>query len=438
MATLLSFVWPGLGQAYAGRRQAAGVFALPLVVIALLLLATAIGSVGRLASLLIQPSSALTVTIVILLAGAWRITAMGEAMTGLLVAGSVARRRALMIFALLTAIVIGTHGWLAYVTWSFYDAGRRAFVTDVPDPTVAPSLAPGVSGPPPTVGITPSPTPLPRSSRVSILLLGIDSTALNEHALTDTMIVVSVLPETGEIAMVSFPRDLADFPLVGGGTYHAKINSLMTYARQHPTQFPDGPHGTLTRELGNLLGVPIQYYASVDLAGFRKVIDVAGGVTIDNQKLLDDPTYAWAGSSRRGFRLTVGRHHLDGETALAYVRSRKSAGDTDFARSRRQQQVLLALRAALVDPDMLARLPDLAQAVGDTIRTNIPSDRVADLIDLTQGLDGDAVTGVVLGPPYALQARGPGIFDYRLRFDEERLARKSVELFGDDSRYATP
>jgi len=61
---------------------------------------------------------------------------------------------------------------------------------------------------------------------------------------------------------------------------------------------------------------------------------------------------------------------------------------------------------------------------------------VAEFIGLAETLADSDVSGVVLGPPYALKATGPGVFDYRLRFDEKRLARKSVELFGDDSRYA--
>jgi LCP family protein required for cell wall assembly len=284
-------------------------------------------------------------------------------------------------------------------------------------------------------GSKPFATPETQTSRVNMLLIGVDSSENRDTALTDTLMVVSVDPETGKIAMVSFPRDLADFTLSSGQVYRSKINSLMTHARKNPDEFPDGPLGTLAKELGYILGVPVQYYTAIDLDGFRKVIDLVGGVTIDNKALINDPTYEWP-NGRQGFVLTPGRHHLDGLTALAYVRTRKGAGDTDFDRSRRQQQLLLALRSQLVEPANIARIPEITQAVGDAVRTNFPTDRVAAFIELAQALDGEDVTGVVLGPPYALRATGPGVFDYRLRFDQERLARKSVELFGDDSRYA--
>lgn len=409
-------------------------FALPVVAIALIALIVVLGGVGRLASLVLESSTAFAIMIILLLLGLWRTVSIGDAMTGLLPRDPAARRRPLATFALLTVLVIVTHAWLGYVTWSLYDAGQRVFAAQ--DPGARPSLPPGVTpAPMDDFGSTPFETPATETSRVNMLLIGVDSSENRDTALTDTLMVVSVDPATGKVAMVSFPRDLADFTLSNGQVYRGKINSLMTHARKNPTEFPEGPLGTLAKELGYILGIPIQYYTAVDLDGFRKVIDLVGGVTIDNKRLINDPTYDWP-DGRRGFVLTPGRHHLDGVTALAYVRTRKGAGDTDFDRSRRQQQLLLALRSQLVEPSNIARIPEITQAAGDALRTNFPTDRVAEFIGLAQAVDGEEVSGVVLGPPYALKATGPGVTDYRLRFDEARLARKSVELFGDDSRYA--
>ncbi|MDF2735258.1 MAG: putative LytR family transcriptional protein [Chloroflexota bacterium] len=434
IAVFLSFLWPGLGQGYAGRPRAAALFALPVVVVALIALLLVLDGVGRLASLVLEPATAFAIMFIVLLLGLWRVVSMGDAMNGLLGEDPGIRRRAVTVFALLTVIVIVTHAWLGYLTWSVYDAGQRVFAAE--EPEVRPSLAPGVTpAPMDDFGSKPFATPATQSSRVNMLLVGVDSSENRNTALTDTLMVVSVDPDTGKIAMVSFPRDLADFTLSNGEVYTSKINSLMTHARTNPDEFPEGPLHTLATELGHILGVPIQYYTAVDLDGFRKVIDLVGGVTIDNKRQINDPTYDWP-DGRKGFRLSPGRHHLDGVTALAFVRTRKGVGDTDFDRSRRQQQVLLALRSQLAKPENITRIPDITQAAGNALRTNFPTERVAEFIGLAETLADSDVTGVVLGPPYALKATGPGVLDYRLRFDEKRLARKSVELFGDDSRYA--
>jgi anionic cell wall polymer biosynthesis LytR-Cps2A-Psr (LCP) family protein len=160
-------------------------------------------------------------------------------------------------------------------------------------------------------------------------------------------------------------------------------------------------------------------------------------VTIDNQRAINDPRYDWLDGTH-GFRLSAGSHQLDGRTALAYVRSRQGAGDNDFNRARRQQQVLLALREQLTQPDMLPQIPDLLDAAGDTIRTNFPSDRVGEMVDLAQRIDTDTVTQVVLGPrTYATvppTSETGGIYELRLNMDA--VARLSIQIFGDASTYA--
>ena len=238
--------------------------------------------------------------------------------------------------------------------------------------------------------------------------------------------------------MVSFPRDIARFPLSDGRTFVGKINGLMTYANNHKKEFPDGGIPTLVKELGFLLGIPIHYYAAVDLEGFSKMIDRVGGVTIDNPRAIDDPFYGGWTDKRVGFHLTKGKHKLDGETALAYVRSRKGAGDSDFSRARRQQQLLVALEQKLTDPSMLPKLPDILNDAKDALVTNFPPDRLGDMLDVAQKVDDKNITRKVLNsittrPP--LNTTG-GI--YLLKLDMKKLAKLSVDLFGEDSRYYVP
>jgi LCP family protein required for cell wall assembly len=434
-AAFLSFLWPGLGHWYVGRRRGAILFAAPAVLAALALLSQALGGIEQVAALLLVPTTALTVMILIILLGVWRLIALVDAAA----APRDTRRRNATVAVALAAVIVATHAWAGYVAWAFYDNGSDVFVGDNgPDATAPPAAShdPGTSMPPDDeYEATPLATPETDEARINVLLMGVDSAASRSTELTDTIMIASIDPETSDVALISFPRDLSNFPLWDGRTYRGKINSFLTWARTHPEEFPDGPLQSLVREIGFLLGAPVHYYAAIDLAGFRHMIDAVGGVEVEVEKALDDARYDWL-DGRRGFRLSAGTHTLDGETALAYVRSRYSANDNDFNRARRQQQVLLSLRRALTDVSMLPRIPELVEIGGDTIRTNFPSDRVSEMLGLAAGVDEDSVRQVVLGPPYATNPQSTdGI--YRLQLDMDRLARLSIEIFGDASSYAS-
>jgi cell envelope-related function transcriptional attenuator common domain len=281
-------------------------------------------------------------------------------------------------------------------------------------------------------------TPATPVSRINILLTGVDSAETRTEALTDTLMVASIDPVTHDVALISFPRDISDFPLVDGRTFTGKINGFMTWVRMHPKDFKDKPLVELVKELSFLVGAPIQYYAAVDLAGFRKLIDAADGVTVNADRAIDDPVYDWL-DGRHGFKLSAGTHTLNGEDALAYVRSRSTPGDNDFNRAARQQQVLLALAKKLTTPAMLTRIPKLVQVAGDTVRTNFPSDRVSEMLGLVEGIDTSSVTQVVLGPPYSVHppdSQTGGI--YTLRLDMDKLAALSIKVFGSESTYPQP
>ena len=146
---------------------------------------------------------------------------------------------------------------------------------------------------------TPNATPETAQSRINILLTGVDSAETRTTALTDTLLVISINPVDKSVVMLSLPRDISNFPLYDGRTYKGKINSLMTWARNHKKEFPDGPFPTLIKEIGFLVGVPIHYYAAIDLQGFRKMIDAVGGVTVNNPKVINDPRYELAGRDVR-------------------------------------------------------------------------------------------------------------------------------------------
>jgi LCP family protein required for cell wall assembly len=446
IAAFLSFLWPGLGQAYERRRRAALIFAIPALIAAGLLLVQAARGLDVLAVELITPTFALTVLIVVLLLGAWRLISIVEAAMASGPPRAWRRGSTAIVVVALSAIVLATHGAAAYYAYSFYDAGNAIFVGDV-GPTASPppvgSGSPLASGSP---SASPSDngidfqgpageSPPPGASRINILFTGVDSGHGRDHALTDTMLVASIDPDTKQVAMVSFPRDISNFKLWDGRIFKGKLNSLMTYARLHPDQYPDGAVGTLTKELGYLLGVPIYYYAAINLDGFKKMVDLVGGVTVTYPEDIIDPSYSWedaAGS--HGFVFHAGTHHLDGPNALAFVRSRKA--DSDFARAARQQILLIALRKELTKPSMLPKIPALLKAAAQTVRTDFPSSQVADMVALVRGIDDKSIQRYVLGPPYSTHPPNTttgGI--YTLKLNMGRLAALSVKLFGTDSRY---
>jgi LCP family protein required for cell wall assembly len=434
IAAALSFLWPGLGQWYAGRVAEALFFAVPVALVLLLMVAWVAG--GNIFDLLV-PSVALTLLAIIFADALWRIWSGVRA--AILAGGRDALTRPATGAAVigLTLAVVVTHMWATAVAWSLFQAPGQVFappVAALPTPSLDPG-APPSELPMPSTAVTP-PT---RESRINILLTGIDKSSIRTHSLTDTLIAVSVDPATGDVAMLSFPRDISRFQEPDGTPFNHKINELLTYADAHPDEYPRGGMAALMEDIGFLLGVPIHYYAAIDLDGFAELIDAVGGVTVDNPKAINDPGYGGWTDGRIGFRLSAGVHHLDGQTALAYARSRKGAGDNDFTRSRRQQQLLLALRARLTDPTLLPQLPAIIDAGSRTVRTNFPQDRIREMLDIGSAITDDAaVQRVVLGPPYARNPPPGTPGGYQLILDMDRLARLSVELFGTDSGYATP
>ncbi len=445
IAALLSFVYPGLGHLYLGRRRDAAVFALPALVVTASL---SIGIVVNLNSALgfaITPSGAMTVLILLLVTMAWRLVAMVDAVLSVRRRATVSTT-AVAVTGVLAIGILAMHLSASYLAWSVYDAGSRIFVGGGPDDgNVAQATqdagASALPGESPAVEddyeVTPEETPATSDSRINILLTGVDSAETRTTALTDTLMVISIDPVANSVAMLSLPRDISNFELYDGRTYTGKINSFMTWVRKHPDDFQDNPFPALMKQVGYMIGVPIHYFAAVDLQGFRRLIDAVGGVTVDNPRAINDPAYDWLDGTH-GFTLPAGNVKLSGRTALAYARSRQGLGDSDFTRAARQQQLLVAVRQKLTSPEMITKLPEIIGVAGDTVRTNLPTERMDEFIGIARNMDGDAIKQYVLGPPYAYHpptASTGGI--YTLRLDMDRMAKLSRTLFGSDSRYSS-
>jgi LCP family protein required for cell wall assembly len=398
VAAFLSFLFPGLGQAYNGEATLAWMLAAPVfLLVAGVSLVLGAARSGLLAQLF--DISFLVGLIVLDLAFLiWRLVAISQAH---------ARRERLTwrrwttwLTGLLLVATVGMHVLPAYYATKAIDTLNA----------VALGGSGGGGG-----GIDPDGdliAPLPEPShqpnvevgeRVNVLLVGIDSSPNRTTQLTDTMLVVSLDPQGAQSAMISLPRDLYGIPLPDGRIFNAKLNSLMAFASARPAEFPLGGAGTLKAAIGDMLGVRIHYFAAINLLGFKQAIDAVGGVDVTVERTISDPTYSDEWGSR-GFYLEPGRYHLDGVLALAFARSRKGAGDNDFTRADRQQELLQALREQLTAGNVMLTLPGLLDAVKNAIATDVPSDRIPELAQAVQEADMSRLRRIVLKPPEYMTA----------------------------------
>jgi len=388
VAAVLSAILPGAGQAFNGRWKAAAIFAIPsLVLLGVTWLLLQFNTPTMLLAHAIVPSTLQTLLILNAVLLLWRVLSVLEAFSDRRYARRPARGGliGLVVIVLLVA--------LPHLAAHMY--GSTAFSTF--ERVFAGASGDALSGPDDDPGSTAGPTPR-AGERVNVLLMGIDSGPHRNHALTDSLIVVSLDPVGQTVTMLSIPRDLVDVPLGNGDTFAPKINSLLAYGNRHPDDFPDGGTRALEDAVGAMLGIPIHYFAKVDLEGFVEMVDAVGGVDVNVAKPLNDPNYGGFGVGP-GWSITAGEHHLDGPNALAYSRIRKSAGESDFTRAARQQQVLVGIRDSAVASNLLISLPGLLDAVGDSVRTDVPPDMLPELAALAEQIGGEQTTQAVMTSP---------------------------------------
>ena len=255
-------------------------------------------------------------------------------------------------------------------------------VVDVPSPTPTPTH------------LGPSPKPTPRTpGAFTVLLLGSDNDSkfIGDSVLTQSMILVRVSPATKKVTMLSIPRDLY-VPLSTGGT--GKIDGAYSYG---------GP-GAAIATVENNFGVHIDDYIWIGLVGLIHVIDAIGGIDIvTSSPVMDDfyPADIGKGNPYAFQRVAVlaGPQHLDGLHALQYVRSRHNDLQSDFGRSQRQQQVLLAIRVKATQI-RAEDIPGLSALLKGQIKTSMGLSRIASLLPVAGSLDPKTIQQLVLLPPY--------------------------------------
>lgn len=233
--------------------------------------------------------------------------------------------------------------------------------------------------------------------RINFLLIGIGGKDHEAGTLADTIIIATFKPSTKQVAMISIPRDLYVKP---EGQNWMKINAISAYAeKKEPGSGPEA----LRSFLSQLLGTEIHYYGEVDFEGFEKLIDEFGGVDVVVENDLIDYSYPVKGRENaypyesRFEKLVIkkGEQHFDGATALKYARSRHALGQegSDFARSKRQQKILLALKDKILAPGTFfnpTKINALLDMYEDNVSTNMEIWEMVKLLGIAKDVDFSA------------------------------------------------
>ena len=191
----------------------------------------------------------------------------------------------------------------------------------------------------------------PSGKFTNVLLVGIDTRENGGLLNTDTIIMASYNYETNNITLLSIPRDF-HVEVEEGISWYVRINSIYSTAEQNEEETGII---ALQEAVERVTGQDIQYYAMVDFKAFVEIIDTLGGIDINVENSFTDYAYP-LGHGTQTVSFEAGPQTMDGETALIYSRSRHSLQNnegTDFARAKRQQKVIIALKDKLLSSDSL-------------------------------------------------------------------------------------
>jgi polyisoprenyl-teichoic acid--peptidoglycan teichoic acid transferase len=283
---------------------------------------------------------------------------------------------------------------------------------------------------------TPAPTPQPVATpiagldqllgtdgRFTMLVLGSDARKGLGGERTDTIMVVTVNPQNGKVAMVSLPRDTARVPIAPGRAFGPKINGLFQ-------AFQDGELARHSRKqayqdvvdaLQYTFGIEIDRYALAHFPSVVKVIDAMGGIDVKLSAPFNDPTSHVLTNGHRGLFLKAGKNHLNGNRTLGFARSRHTSSDYDRAR---RQQLIITIALNKVLHMGVAALPALEQLGFAQVETNLKAGDLPALLALAQQARLTSYKSLVLGPR-KFETEAPGFINY-LKLDVVRQAFSNI------------
>lgn len=243
----------------------------------------------------------------------------------------------------------------AQSTMDAYISATPNFYGNVWEDFPPPRIYPASTQIPYPMGMLPQP-----KDQINILLLGSDIRPDTVSYRTDTIILLTINKDMGTISLTSIPRDL--YVYIPGWTVR-RINTAMNY----------GGYETLAMTLAYNFGVYPDHYLMVNFSNFVKIINSLGGIDVQVAKNFSDQRagYGW-------YQVKQGTTHMDGDTALWYVRSRHTTNDID--RLRRAQEVIQAIGYRMLSFDVLKRAPALYEIYKDTVYTDLEVENISKLL----------------------------------------------------------
>lgn len=240
-------------------------------------------------------------------------------------------------------------------------------------------------------GSTNTPLKGEKEGRVNVLLIGVGDEGHSGATLSDTIIVASYDVKTKSVAMFSIPRDTF-VKIPGNGS--TKINAAHAYGEE---QKQGGGPALLEKTIENTFDIPIHYFVRVDFSGLKDIVDALGGVTVNVENSFCDynyPTEYRGDTSKVCF--TAGPQQMNGIKALQYSRSRHAYGveGSDFARSKRQQRVLLAIKEKALTGSTVfnpKKVLDLTAALGSHLKTDFGMADFSRLFEISKGIDTNKI-----------------------------------------------
>jgi len=239
--------------------------------------------------------------------------------------------------------------------------------------------------------------------RINILLLGMGGKNHEGGYLTDTIMLISLEPSTKKIALISIPRDLA-IPLEDMGW--RKINNINAFA-----ELENANSGGLavSQAVSDILNIPVDYYVRVDFVGFINIVDELGGVDVYVENTLDDYSFPVMGQEKaepyearfEHLHIDQGWQKMDGELALKYARSRHAVGveGSDFARAKRQQKIIEAVKNKLLSLRIIFKPKMITNIIGECqehISTNLKIWEMVKLWDIFKDIKKENIINRVL------------------------------------------
>ena len=343
-----------------------------------------------------------------------------------------AQRIAIVAFVAVMAVLFMPHGVFAYYNLTQYNLITTVFASGPETGVPASSGSAGAQGESSGDGAAatdaPADTPSTEDAstlssiwngndRLNILLIGGDGGIGRTGIRTDSMITVSIDPQTGETAMFQIPRNWTYAPLPEGvgvwdcNCYPGLTNELWVMGEQYPDAFP-GPgtpsENAVKAMTSEFLGIPIHYYALVNLDGFVDLVDALGGVDIYvPDKIVDNEFPSFSDGTITTLAIEEGQQHMDGALALAYSRTRHQ--DSDYHRMFRQRCILEGLLDQTDPVSLLLNFGALSDVIQETMMTDLPIDALPEFVDLMPLIDREEIVSIRFIPPeYHLKFRDDG------------------------------